>query len=77
MIVKYKNRNKFVVLILLFCHFLCASQNEILTDTISKKSYPYTLPIWGQKAYDKGFGDQSGISVSLSADGQTMALEHI
>ena len=66
MIINYKNRNKFVVLILLFCHFLCFSQNEILTDSISKKRYPYKLPIWGQKAYDKGFGDQLQLPLGVN-----------
>lgn len=56
--INYKNRTSLVVLALLFCHFLCFSQNDFLTDSKSKTVYPYKLPIWGQKAYDKGFGDQ-------------------
>jgi len=66
MIINYKYRNKFVVLILICCHFLCFSQNEILTDSISKKGYPYKLPIWGQKAYDKGFGDQLQLPLGVN-----------
>lgn len=47
-----------ILVFMLLVYFISFGQSDMLRDSIPDKVYPYKLPIWGQKAYDKGYGDQ-------------------
>ncbi len=56
---------KLIVCILL-TSFFSFGQIEMKKDTIPDKTYPYKLPIWGQKAFDKGYGDQLQLPLGVN-----------
>lgn len=60
------NSKVFLVLAFVFSQFLCFSQSEMISDSIPDKGYPYRLPIWGDKAYEKGYGDQLQLPLGVN-----------
>tara|TARA_B110001454_G_C12673583_1_gene414842 strand:+ start:169 stop:1257 length:1089 start_codon:yes stop_codon:yes gene_type:complete len=57
-----------VIIILLMFNISSWSQNLTINDSIVEKKYPYRLPIWGQKAYDKGYGDQMQLPLGFNVN---------
>lgn len=55
-----------ILVFLSFIHFLSFGQSEVIKDSIPDKGYPYKLPIWGQKAYEKGYGDQLQLPLGVN-----------
>ncbi len=70
-------KNIYLILTLLFASTVIAQTDSVVVDsttnsveTVLKQdygTYPYILPIWGQKAQDRGFGDKLQLPFGFSA----------
>jgi len=87
----YKNQSKHLLLSSVFIFFTLTyssiifaqvysnkevgKKNEAIRDSIEKSTYPYMLPIWGQKVTEKGFELPYSAGLGVNAFWQKSALE--
>lgn len=57
-----------------YANKVVGKKNEALLDSVKAKPYPYVLPIWGEKAAEKGFQLPYSAGVSVNYFWQESAL---
>ncbi len=61
------NKAKYLCFLFFLIGFYSYSQFDTKNnDSIPKGTYPYKLPIWGQKAFEKGYGDQLQLPLGVN-----------